>query len=231
MFKIINNKPMSALENMKFDSNLLDNLKDDIILHFYNWKNPSITYGYFIDIDKYLDTNVLDELSIDYARRPTGGGIVFHMWDLAFSCLIPRKSKFFFADSIANYGFVNSIVLKAVKNFFLKKTTVFEKKFAFNNLFNNFCMASPTKYDVVIDGKKIAGASQRCKKNGYLHQGTIACQKPDYDLLEKILKKPNKIIIEEMQKRGFFEDYNKEDLKKALIEQFQKKLQTFSVFS
>jgi lipoate-protein ligase A len=44
-------------------------------------------------------------------------------------------------------------------------------------------MARPTKYDVMLQGRKIAGAAQRKTKAGFLHQGTIALLCPDPELL------------------------------------------------
>jgi lipoate-protein ligase A len=35
-------------------------------------------------------------------------------------------------------------------------------------------MAKPTKYDVMIHGKKIGGAAQRKTRHGFLHQGSIS---------------------------------------------------------
>ena len=50
-----------------------------------------------------------------------------------------------------------------------------------------FCMAKPTIYDVVYQGRKIAGAAQRRRKNGYLHQGTISLAFPQMGLLNEVL--------------------------------------------
>ena len=51
----------------------------------------------------------------------------------------------------------------------------------------HFCMARPTIYDVVYQGRKIAGAAQRRRKNGYLHQGTISLALPQPELLNDVL--------------------------------------------
>ena len=52
----------------------------------------------------------------------------------------------------------------------------------------HFCFAKPTQYDVMLQNKKIAGAAQRRKKNGYLHQGSISLVEPDPTLLSQVLK-------------------------------------------
>nr|NGX36770.1 Octanoyltransferase LipM [Candidatus Anoxychlamydiales bacterium] len=54
MLKIIDTKKNSAKKNMSIDADLLDTLKEPI-LHFYDWEQNSLTYGYFINIDKFID--------------------------------------------------------------------------------------------------------------------------------------------------------------------------------
>jgi lipoate-protein ligase A len=48
-------------------------------------------------------------------------------------------------------------------------------------------MAQPSKYDLLLKNKKAAGAAQRKKVQGYLHQGTIALVKPQAELLFELL--------------------------------------------
>ncbi len=194
MIKILDTKKKSAKNNMKIDEDLLDNLKDKPILHFYDWEKDSITYGYFIDIKKYINLKKAKEKNLVLAKRPTGGGIVFHIWDIAFSFLMPKDHKYFFLDPLKNYEFVNNLILQTLEKFLIKK----EKNSKFyslakidhlnkNKSFDDFCMAKPTKYDVVYKGKKIAGASQRRKKTGYLHQSSICLIKPDFNYLKDVL--------------------------------------------
>jgi lipoate-protein ligase A len=54
-------------------------------------------------------------------------------------------------------------------------------------------MAKPTKYDVMWEDKKIAGAAQRKTRKGFLHQGTIALVNPNREYLEQILLPGTKV--------------------------------------
>ncbi len=62
----------------------------------------------------------------------------------------------------------------------------------------HFCMAKPTKYDVMWEGRKVAGAAQRKTKKGFLHQGSIALVMPPPEYLEHILL-PGTKVHEAMQ--------------------------------
>lgn len=215
---------------MDKDAQLLETLRPDAepILHFYQWKNPSITYGYFLKPENFFYLEKLIQLKIDLARRPTGGGFVFHLWDFAFSVLIPANSHVFSPKTFENYHFINSCVLSAIREISPDIFSLFGF-FEENDFAKDFCMVHPTKYDVVIANKKVAGAAQRKKKNGYLHQGSICVEKSDISLLKKILISQE--IIEKIKSCSFFltEDKNKakkikKELRQLLIKYLQKSL-------
>lgn len=238
--QILDTGKNTAFENMSLDFKLLESLQADgeAVLHFYDWTKPSLTYGYFIRPGKFLNLNKLQEYGLDSARRPTGGGVVFHIWDLAFSFLLPSKHNFFFTDSLDNYRFVNNIVKKALQNCSLQNFLQTEQSPQPTELFTlspenvhqpAFCMARASKYDLLRQGKKIAGAAQRKKQNGYLHQGTLALVLPDEKLLFDLLLDKN--LLQAILQQSFFFSENLKDLhqlrsilKKSLKREFLKAL-------
>lgn len=170
MLRIIDTQKMSAKENMDYDEIVLKNLlqKPFPTLHFYDWERPSFTFGYFIDIKKYFR---LDS-EFDCSRRPTGGGVVFHTSDLAFSFFLPENDPHFSQESATNYRFVNAIVLDALQDFL--KIECLELALNTNEEApREFCMGRTTRYDISLCKKKVVGAAQRKVKGGYLHQGSI----------------------------------------------------------
>ena len=221
MIKIIDTQTSSAKQNMEYDEEFLDSLNEnsDPILHFYDWEKPSITHGYFIDPAKFLNLDNADKLGVTIARRPTGGGIVFHLWDLAFSFLLPSHHPKFSRNTLENYRFVNDIVLDAVKDTFdLKKPMdlIGDDMLSLDHACSKFCMARPTKYDVMFFGQKVAGAAQRKKKNGFLHQGTISIVAPDKEILSKILL-PNGQVEKAVLDFSFSPVKDKNELKGARL--------------
>jgi lipoate---protein ligase len=189
MLRIIRSGLQTAVENMSKDAALLQELSEDPILHLYDWKEPSVTFGHFIQPEKHIHLETAQELGISLAKRPTGGGIVFHIWDYAFSFLMPATHPFFSDKPLENYRFVNEIVLGVMEEYLSFTANIIPESFPiFAEDCQNFCMARPTQYDVVYQQKKIAGAAQRRTKKGYLHQGTISLCAPDLVLLRKVLK-------------------------------------------
>lgn len=207
MWKFLDTGFGTAEENMKIDADLLSQLKpsDDPILHFYDWKQESATYGYFLPVDRYLDLKLAKKWDLDLARRPTGGGIVFHISDLAFSVLVPQSHEGYSLSTLDNYDFINNRVLKGVKNFFetpVSPNLLPQEPQPLDPSSAHFCMAKPTKYDVMLGGKKIAGAAQRRRKWGYLHQGSIAIALPQEKILQEVLL-PGTKVLEAMKENTY----------------------------
>ncbi|MBS0648606.1 MAG: hypothetical protein JSS10_05195 [Verrucomicrobia bacterium] len=203
-WNILERQAASARANMEMDSQLLEGLGDQEkpILHLYAWERESLTFGYFMKPEELLNLEEAEMRGIDWARRPTGGGTVFHLWDLAFSVLIPAKSPLFSTNTLDNYNLINRVVKDVVKEFIGGEISLTPDDAPFSDpTCTHFCMARPTKYDVMLQGKKIAGAAQRKTKEGFLHQGTLALISPDEELLTALL--PSAAVREAMMRTTF----------------------------
>ena len=178
---------------MALDAQLLGELSchSSAILHHYDWLGSALTYGHFITPENYLRSEGLLEWGYEAARRPTGGGIIFHTGDLAFSVLIPAAHPCFRANTMDSYALVNKAVMNAVETFMfqlgnplslLEQTPQPEHSGA-----ERFCMAHPTRYDVMVGGRKVAGAAQRRTRDGVLHQGSICLTTVEERCLKAVL--------------------------------------------
>lgn len=168
---------------MQADADALQEISanDPPILRFYEWEKPSATYGYFLEPEDFFI-----ERQIDLAKRPTGGGVLFHTDDLAFSLTIPATHPFYSVNPLHSYQAINQCVIDALKSlgFTLKFTLCCPKTSARGS----FCMTNPTTYDILVDGKKLCGAAQRKTKTGLLHQGTICFGLPSKELILATVK-------------------------------------------
>lgn len=204
MWKILDTGPKSAQKNMELDRQLLDSL-DTPLLHFYQWETESATYGYFIKPDRFLDLEKAKKWGLSFARRPTGGGIVFHSFDLAFSALLPSSHEAYSKNPLDNYTYINNLVLQAVKKFLRsigEPNLLPEEPQPLDQSSRHFCMAKPTIYDVMHNGRKIAGAAQRNTRKGFLHQGTISIAPPKKEILRDVLL-PNTQVLSAMEQNTF----------------------------
>lgn len=198
MWELLNTGIKTAEENMQLDRSLLEKLSPQgpAILHLYRWKTPSATYGHFIKPHTLLNLEAAQKHHLALAKRPTGGGMIFHVSDLAFSVLMPAQHEKFSENTLENYHYINHKVLVAVQSV-MKEASIEllpEAPAAVEDSCQNFCMAHPTIFDVMIGNKKIAGAAQRQRKQGFLHQGSISIAMPDERLLEEVLLPDTQVL-------------------------------------
>lgn len=222
-FEIIDDGLNSAFFHMEKDRELisgLENLKRPL-LRFYEWEKKAITYGHFIDPHKYLKLECAKKLGFDIARRPTGGGILFHIQDFTFTVAIPCHHPNCSKNVLENYHFVNSTVLQAIHeigsfcNLAEKKETL---------PLREFCMATPTQYDLLLHGYKIGGAAQRMTRFGFVHQASIFLTNAPWDILEELLY-DGKNTIETMKKVSSHIHASQDELKEKLSLEFTKKIE------
>ncbi|NGX61329.1 MAG: Octanoyltransferase LipM [Chlamydiae bacterium] len=201
----IDTGPRTAKENMELDAALLEDLEHEPfpILHLYDWEEEAATYGYFIKPEAFLQLDGVKKHALDLARRPTGGGIVFHNCDLAFSVLVPASHPDFSTNPLENYAYVNKRVIWAVSKLLDSTPELLPSEpLPADSHCKSFCMAKPTRYDVMIGGRKIGGAAQRKTRHGFLHQGTISIGMLPEEYLREILL-PGTQVIEAMKANTF----------------------------
>lgn len=189
----------TATQIMELDAKWLLEIKKPRI-HFYEWDGPSATYGLFIKPDQFFAMDEVERIGLRLAKRSTGGGVIFHLWDFAFSVFLPSDHPEFSQNTLENYAYINRAVLESVKSFLGWGDLILtpEDGPILGQGAEHFCMAKPTKYDVMLGGKKIAGAAQRKTKTGLLHQGSISLMMPDEVLLKKLLL-PSQNVIDAMK--------------------------------
>lgn len=191
---------------MAKDSDLLSQLdpQDPLFLHFYQWNCPCLTYGYFTDPFLHLNQEALRHYGLQIARRPTGGGIIFHLSDLSFSVLVPANHPHFSLNTLENYAWINQKVVEAITPFILesRKLQLLQKEpECLSRDCLAFCMAKPTQYDLFLDGKKVGGAAQRRTKQGLLHQTSLSLLPPPKDLMREVLKN-GRLVLEAMHQHS-----------------------------
>lgn len=162
--------------NMAIDEALLEHVAVSSI-RFYRWHSPALSFGYFgklADVASYVGER-------DLVRRWTGGGIVFHGSDLTYSIVIPASDTAFSESSIWIYEKVHRALAhtldkvgeRAVVAGGVDPGPIGSATRAAVTASNYNCFAKPVRADVMIDGRKVAGAAQRRVRLGLLQQGSI----------------------------------------------------------
>jgi len=156
--------PVGAAMNMALDEALLEHCTEPI-LRFYGWRRPSLSFGYF---GKYGDVAAEAE-NREIVRRWTGGGSVLHGTDLTYSLVTAASDPAARQGPPAIYAALHNAI-RAVLLADGKKTKLAD---AAAPAVSDACFANPVRHDLLLDGRKIAGAAQRRTRRGFLHQGSI----------------------------------------------------------
>jgi lipoyl(octanoyl) transferase len=165
----------SAAMNMAIDEALLEYAAVPSI-RFYRWQSPALSFGYF---GRFSDVAIYAG-ERDLVRRRTGGGIVFHGEDLTYAIVIPASDPAFKESSTTIYekihralvDVLNGIGEQAVVAGDAGLAGISATRAAVIAIGDN-CFSNPVHTDVMIDGRKVAGAAQRRVRRGLLQQGSI----------------------------------------------------------
>ena len=153
--------------NMALDEALLEAMPrlQKPVLRFYGWAEPAATFGYFQRIAQIERLTLLRPL----VRRPTAGGLVPHDADWTYSLVFPAGSAWYALTAIESYQRVHRWIEKA----FGRLGVATELAASARRAEPGHCFAGHERYDVLWQGRKIAGAAQRRTRDGLLILGSI----------------------------------------------------------
>ncbi len=208
--RVIFDNKHKAFWNMALDESLLMHLKDiGPTLRLYGWNPAAISIGYFQSLEEEVNVEKAKEMGIDLVRRITGGGAVYHKWELTYSIVLPPpKGKVLNSYKLIERGLIESFKILGI-----------EAKYSGIN-------------DIEVRGKKISGNAQTRKYGGLLQHGTILMD-VDVEEMFSLLKVPNEKLKDKMIKsvkervtslRALGIDTDFQELQNIVAEGFKKAL-------
>ena len=132
------------------------------LLRLYTWRQPAISYGYFQKYPAHLAGQY------EIVRRPTGGGLVYHVNDTTYTIVIPLCHLLYRLSTHDAYRAIHRAVATALTT----QTELLRQAKAPHGQYE--CFQNPVAGDVVAGNQKLAGGAQRRGRGGVLHQGSIA---------------------------------------------------------
>jgi lipoyltransferase/lipoate-protein ligase len=180
-WRLLKTKGNTAAVNMAIDRAVIvsnSNKKVPPTVRFYTWNPPAISIGYFQSLEDEVDLKNCKKLGVDYVRRITGGGAVFHEEELTYSIVVSESYPKIPKNIMDSYGRICGAVIKGLKNLGINS----EYK--------------PIN-DIIVNGKKISGNAQTRKMKTVLQHGTVILD-VDVDKMFSILKVPNEKIKDKL---------------------------------
>ncbi len=159
--------PEDPAFNMAFDEALLEAMPrlGMPVLRFYGWSSPAASFGYF---QKYSEVEQLTPLR-PLVRRPTGGGIVPHDADWTYSVAVPPSHPWYALSAVDSYRRVHEWIRDAFHTLGLRTQLAQEPCHDQPGQ----CFVGYEQFDLLMRGRKIAGAAQRRRRDGLLIQGSV----------------------------------------------------------
>jgi len=187
-------------------------------IRFFRWEPSAVSIGYFQSMEEEVDIEACNNLGIDYVRRRTGGGAVYHDRDgeLTYSIIVDEDHQLISRDFQKTYEILCSGLVNGLR-----------------------MLGVPAEFrpinDIVVMGRKISGNAQT-RSMGVVHQHGTILRDVNPKLMFTVLKVPSEKIRDKMIKsveervtsikRYLGREVSFEDLKNAIIRGFE---ETFSI--
>jgi lipoyl(octanoyl) transferase len=205
-WKFIDSGNGSPSYNMALDEALLDwNSKGEIppVIRFYGWDPATLSIGYFQKVEKEIDLEVVRKLGLGFVRRPTGGRGVLHEHELTYSVIVSEEHPEMPKTVTEAYRVISQGILKGFHHlgldaYFAVPHTAEERE-ALKSPRSAVCFDAPSWYELVVEGRKVAGSAQTRQKGVILQHGSILLDL-DEDKLFSLFKYPSERVKERMQK-------------------------------
>jgi len=182
-------------------------------IRFFRWEPSAVSIGYFQSMEEEVDIEACNRLGIDYVRRRTGGGAVYHDRDgeLTYSIVVDEGHPLISKDLQETYKVLCSGLVRGL-----------------------MILGVPAEFrpinDIVVKGKKISGNAQT-RSMGVVHQHGTILRDVNPKLMFTVLKVPSEKIRDKMIKsaeervtsinKHLGREVNFDELKSALMRGFE----------
>ncbi|MBC7131178.1 lipoate--protein ligase family protein [Candidatus Bathyarchaeota archaeon] len=185
-------------------------------IRFFRWEPSAVSIGYFQSMKEEVDIQACNRMGIDYVRRRTGGGAVYHDRDgeLTYSIIVNENHPLISSDFQKTYETLCTGLVKGLR-----------------------ILGVPAEFkpinDIIVEGKKISGNAQT-RGMKVVHQHGTILRDVNPQLMFTVLKVPSEKIRDKMIKaveervtsinKYLKREVGFEELKKALTRGFEEAL-------
>lgn len=189
--------------NMALDEALLNWHSEKTIppvIRFYEWYPATLSIGYFQKVHQDIDIEEVRRQGLGFVRRPTGGRAVLHEHELTYSVIVDEEYPNMPKTVTEAYRVLSEGVLLGFRNLgldaYFSVPDTEEKQADLKQPKSAVCFDAPSWYELVVEGRKVAGSAQTRQKGVILQHGAILL-----DLDEEKLLSVFKFANEEMREK------------------------------
>lgn len=239
-WRLINSGFQTGAMNMALDEALLHSVANGEslpVLRFYRWEPATVTLGYAQSVTKDLDLDICRQAGLGVVRRSTGGRAVLHDQEVTYAVIAPLNAGLFGNSVLDCYRVISKVLQETLRQLGLPAQLVPGKSRDGNqNATKAVCFTTPSQYELLVDGCKVAGSAQKRHGQAFLQHGSIPVEM-DLELLGKALKIGTTSATDDsLNTVGWLNRWSEQpltitDVEKALADVFAKELQVEWVVS
>ncbi|MBT2829424.1 lipoate--protein ligase family protein [Staphylococcus coagulans] len=186
--------------NMALDEALLNFVSRgeiDPVIRFYTWNPPTLSIGYFQRLSKEIDIDKVKEKGYGLVRRQTGGRGVLHDKELTYSVIVPESHPDMPKTVTEAYRVISEGLLEGFKSLgfdaYFAVPRSKEEREKLKQPRSSVCFDASSWYELVVEGKKIAGSAQTRQKGVILQHGSILQDVDIDDLFDMFIFKNDRL--------------------------------------
>lgn len=178
-WRLIRSGACSPAENMAVDEAILTEHGERRVpptVRFYGWNPATLSIGYFQKAEEEVELGEVPRLGYGFVRRPTGGRAVLHDQELTYSIIVSESYPGIPRSVTEAYRVLSEgLRLGFIRLGLQAEMTVLsdEKKDAYSVPGSAACFDSPSWYELVVEGRKVAGSAQMRQRGVVLQHGSI----------------------------------------------------------
>jgi lipoate-protein ligase A len=176
-WELIVDAALDGERNMAVDRSLLDEVsaaeRPRTILRLYRWSAPTLSLGRNQAIETAVDRGFCAAEGIPIVYRPTGGHAVLHGDELTYA--VASNDTVRFGEGVyENYRRIAEALCRAFNRLgaqaSLAPTT---RRATGTGGADPPCFLSPSRYELTLGGRKVAGSAQRRLRRAFLQHGAL----------------------------------------------------------
>ncbi len=184
--------PRDGHWNMEEDLRLLSLAEESVsritVCRFYQWDPAAVSIGRHQTVARALDLGYCQSRGIPWIRRPTGGRAVFHGAELTYAVVSndPELTGRRIEETYRRIAKALQLGLELVGVPVQPARAELEESVRLRGVVQKPCFASPSRYELLVEGRKVAGSAQRRLRRSVLQHGSVPIE-IDYQQMGRVL--------------------------------------------
>jgi lipoate-protein ligase A len=142
-------------------------------LRFYGWQRPTLSIGHFQDYEKEVDADACRKFGVEVIRRPTGGKAVLHERELTYAVVAGADGSLIPADILASYRVISGCIARGLARIGIQASLKADGRQAPEGTLRSSCFSFPSRYELLVGGRKICGSAQMRSHGVFLQHGSL----------------------------------------------------------